>query len=96
MTWANVWNRCRIAAYMLVASMLSPPLAAQPAYRINGITAPQVQPDPLAGQLNSQLIQFLLRLEARSQRTSLNQAMEAGLLHNPRLAAASRSCVPSL
>jgi len=56
-------------------------------YSINGISAPQVQPNPLAGQLDAQLRSLQVELDARSRTTSLDEALEAGLLHNPLLAA---------
>ena len=57
-------------------------------YRINGITAPQVRPDPLGTQLQNQLQTLKKDLERRSQSATLQQAIETGLLNNPNLAAA--------
>lgn len=86
----------RPLAVLLCAACLSPLLAAQaqtqrqPAsgYRFNGQKAPQVQPNPVAGQLQARLRSLRAELEARSRPTTLQQAIEAALLNNPVLAEA--------
>lgn len=86
----------RPLAVLLSAACLSPLLAAQaqtqrqPAsgYRFNGQNAPQVQPNPVAGQLQARLRGLRAELEARSRPTTLQQAIEAALLNNPVLAEA--------
>jgi outer membrane protein TolC len=76
------------AAALGQASLIPLKSLAQAPYRLNGVAAPQVRPNPLTAQLEGELKAIKQQLEARSQRTSLNQALEAGLLHNPQLAAA--------
>lgn len=77
-------------ALLLIACFLYPYAldTARASYSINGIPAPQVRPNPLAGQLQAQLQELQLQLNQRSRTTSLDAALEAGLLHNPLLAAA--------
>jgi len=55
-------------------------------YRIDGLSAPQVQANPIAKQLLVQLLSLRLDLEARSKKVTLQQAIEAALLNNPNLA----------
>ena len=57
-------------------------------YRINGQLAPQVQPNPVANQLQAQLRSLKADLEARARTANLQQAIEAALLNNPELASA--------
>ena len=75
-------------AALVVASivLLAPTGQAQVPYRINGIKAPQVQPNPVAAKLEAQLNSVKAELEARATTTNLQQAIEAGLLNNPSLA----------
>lgn len=70
------------------AAASTPVTWAQSAYRINGLSAPQVISNPLAGRLEQQLGALRSQLEERSRQANLDQAIEAGLLHNPQLAAA--------
>jgi len=70
------------------AAASSPACWSQSAYRINGLSAPQVISDPLAGRLRQQLKELRSQLDARAKPASLDQALEAGLLHNPLLASA--------
>jgi outer membrane protein TolC len=89
----SVWGACskgvcQTTALILIAAIGSPQVAARPTYRIDGIVAPQVDPNPLADHLKAELKNLREQLEARSQPVSLNQALEAGLLNNPQLAAA--------
>jgi len=73
-----------------VALWTGAPIQAQssPGYRLNGLKAPQVQPNPAANQLQAQLRSLKADLEARSRSANLQQAIEAALLNNPDLAAA--------
>lgn len=74
---------------LLFLAAMDPPMAAsKPGYRIDGIEAPQVAPNPLADELKAQLRELREQFDGRSQLFSLNQALEAGLLNNPQLAAA--------
>jgi outer membrane protein TolC len=57
-------------------------------YRINGQLAPQVQPNPVANQLQAQLRSLKAELESRSRLANLQQAIETALLNNPELASA--------
>jgi len=57
-------------------------------YRINGRLAPQVQPNPIASELQGQLAGLQSDLEARSKSATLQQSIEAALLNNPDLAVA--------
>jgi outer membrane protein TolC len=57
-------------------------------YTFRGVQAPQVKPNPLAGELNQQLGMLRERLKARSIQTTLSSAIEQSLLHNPELAQA--------
>ena len=81
-------------ALVLCAACLGPWSAAgaqsQPSqrYRINGQLAPQVQPNPVAGQLQQRLRQLKTELDSRARPTTLQQAIEAALLNNPGLAEA--------
>lgn len=74
----------------LIVCFLSPciPATTRANYRINNIPAPQVQPNPLAAQLDAELRNLQTQLNERSRVASLDEAIEAGLLHNPLLAAA--------
>lgn len=78
------------AAFILAAGQLAQPntALAQSAYRINGIAAPQVVANPLAGNLQAQLSVLQNTLKERSKFITLEQALEAGLLNNPQLAVA--------
>jgi len=79
---------CWTAVAALLGSSADPAALAQNGYRINGISAPQVLADPLASKLQDQLNNLQATLKQRSQSASLQQALEAGLLNNPQLAAA--------
>jgi len=57
-------------------------------YLYHGVVAPQVKPDPLAGQLEQKLIVLGSQLKDRSIKANLNVAIEQSLLHNPELAQA--------
>ncbi|MFM1812350.1 MAG: hypothetical protein RLZZ336_1288 [Cyanobacteriota bacterium] len=59
-----------------------------PRYRINGQLAPQVQPNPVASQLQAQLRSLKAELDSRARTANLQQALESALLNNPDLAAA--------
>lgn len=83
------WRHTGWAAVIaLSTSWLPPAVLAQSSYRINGIAAPQVLADPLATKLQAQLTALQSTLKQRAQSTSLQQALEEGLLRNPQLAAA--------
>ena len=92
MTIAPFWllppKSCR--SLLLIASLLSSPWldTAKANYRINGIPAPQVRSNPLAGQLEDQLRRLQHEIDGRSRPATLDEALEMGLLHNPQLAAA--------
>lgn len=57
-------------------------------YSFRGVQAPQVQPSPLADELELKLKQLRDQWRARSVRVSLTAAIEQSLLHNPELAQA--------
>lgn len=57
-------------------------------YRIGGELAPKLQINPMASQLQEQLLRLKQDLEARTKRTTLEQAIETALLNNPDLAVA--------
>lgn len=61
---------------------------AEALYRINGIPGPQVSSQPLVKELENELSALRRQVEARSKAANLAQALEAGLLNNPLLAAA--------
>lgn len=89
----SVWGAsskgvCHATALIFIAAICSPQVVARPIYRIDGIVAPQVDPNPLADHLKAELNNLREQLKARSQPVSLNMALEAGLLNNPQLAAA--------
>jgi outer membrane protein TolC len=67
--------------------MTAPIEGTYASYIINKIPAPQVKPNPLAQKLRSQLSSLKKSIELRSKPTTLNQALEAGLISNPQLAA---------
>ena len=71
---------------LLLAGVSGPAALAGPSYRINGIDAPQVMGDPLPARLQEQLRTLREQIKSRSRLTTLEQAMEAGLLNNPDLA----------
>lgn len=75
---------------LLIVCFVSPCVlnAARANYRINGIPAPQVKANPLAGQLDAQLRSLQVEIDGRSRAITLDEALEAGLLQNPLLAAA--------
>jgi outer membrane protein TolC len=85
---SSAWKLSRIIVLMACLVSQYPLGIAKAGYRIDGIAAPQVRPNPLADQLQAQLQELQLQLNARSRTTSLDEALEAGLLHNPLLAAA--------
>lgn len=55
-------------------------------YSFRAAKAPQVQPSPLAGELDEKLKQLRFQWSARSVRVSLTAAIEQSLLNNPELA----------
>ena len=57
-------------------------------YRFRGVQAPQVKPNPLAGDLEQQLKKLRAQWRERSVRVKLTEAIEQSLLHNPELAQA--------
>ena len=66
-------------------------IAAEPVgqgYSFRGAHAPQVKPDPVAGELQQKLRQLRDQLNSRSIQTTLTAAIEQSLLHNPELAQA--------
>jgi outer membrane protein TolC len=65
-----------------------PNAGAQESYRINGVNAPQVKPQLLAGELSAKLHDLKQQIMQRSKTVSLGQALEEGMLNNPQLAAA--------
>ena len=74
---------------LALTTIAATPLAlAQSGYRIHGIAAPQVVANPLAPKLLAQLSNLQNNLKQRAQSTSLQQALEAGLLNNPELTSA--------
>ena len=81
-------HRIGLATALLMAGALQLPLAtpAESLYRINGIPAPQIKPNPLGARLDADLKRLQQQLQRRAQRATLQQAIEAGLLNNPRLA----------
>ena len=81
-------RRSRVIVLIICLVCQYPLGMAKAGYRIDGIPAPQVRANPLAGQLQAQLQELQLQLNHRSRITSLDDALEAGLLHNPLLAAA--------
>jgi outer membrane protein TolC len=72
----------------LVSSAAPAFVCAQPIYRIEGFPAPQVRPQALTGELEGQLSGLRRDFDLRSKGMTLDQALEAGLLNNPQLAAA--------
>ena len=76
-------------ALPITAALTSTMMAqAEPVYRINGIPGPQVSSQPLVKELENELSALRRQIEARSKAANLAQALEAGLLNNPLLAAA--------
>ena len=74
---------------LFIAALTSTMMAKGEAlYRINGILAPQVRYQPLAKELENELSALRRQIEVRSKAVNLAQALEAGLLNNPLLAAA--------
>jgi outer membrane protein TolC len=59
--------------------------SAAQSYSFRGLSAPQVQSNPLTGDLQKRLIQLNEELRNRSVLVNLNQAIEQSLLHNPDL-----------
>lgn len=57
-------------------------------YRFRGMAAPQIQPQSLAADLLLQLQRLRQQLRERAVETTLNDALEQSLLHNPQLALA--------
>jgi outer membrane protein TolC len=57
-------------------------------YSFRGVEAPQVKPNPLAGELAQKLSALREQLKSRSLHTTLASAIEQSLLHNPELAQA--------
>ena len=55
-------------------------------YSFRGLQAPQVKPNPLAGELTQKLSGLREQLRARSIEATLASAIEQSLLHNPELA----------
>ena len=55
-------------------------------YSFRGLQAPQVKPNPLAGELTQKLSGLREQLRARSIQATLASAIEQSLLHNPELA----------
>mgnify|MGYP006267127739 CR=1 FL=1 len=77
----------QVSALVAVAALQLPlPIGAQSLYQLNGIPAPQVRPNPLAARLQTELSSLQAKVALRTKRVSLSEAMEAGLLNNPRLA----------
>ena len=76
------------AVCIALSTCIVRPVCAQSPYLIEGIQAPQVRPQSLAGELEEELSRFQRELAARSNEMSLVDALEAGLLNNPQLAAA--------
>jgi outer membrane protein TolC len=73
---------------VLCALALAPSVQADVIYRIDGVPRPQVRAQTLTKELEQQLSVLKAQLEERSQKASLDQALEAGLLNNPQLAVA--------
>ena len=63
-------------------------LSAARAYTYNGIQAPQVEPNPLADQLEQKLSTLRAQLRSRAVEATLEAAIEQALLRNPELAQA--------
>ena len=66
---------------------IAPAVWAQTTYQIEGIPAPQVRPQTLAGELEGQLSGLQRELDSRRMSMTLGQALEMGLLNSPQLAA---------
>jgi outer membrane protein TolC len=77
-----------IKALLLAASysvLVAPAALTQP-YSVGGVRAPQLQLHPLASQLQRKLDGLRQKLSSRARRSSLQEAIEQSLFHNPILA----------
>lgn len=76
-----------MALCIAAASLILPPVQAAP-YRVNGIPAPQVQPNPAGGQLQARLKQLQQQFQSRARPIDLRAALQQSLAANPILAQA--------